>query len=89
MPRLLKDCMSIQIQFIIKMYNITICLILKNVSAFSVRIFQLLLKQMGFTYVGILKICIQMDMYVELNLHREHSSGILKYSGSILGQVLA
>lgn len=70
------------------MCNITISLILKSVPAFSARIFQILLKQMGFTYAGVLKICIQMDTYVESNLHWKHGSGILKCSGSILGQVL-
>jgi hypothetical protein len=47
------------------MCNISISLVLKNVSAFSARIFQILLKQMGFTYADVLKICTQMDMYAE------------------------
>lgn len=72
----------------IRMYDRTIYCI-KNLSVFSASIFQIFLRQMDFTYAYILKICIQMEIHVEWNLHLKCISRILKCNSSISGQVLA
>ena len=78
MARLQRNCMTIPIKHSVRMCN-RIDFIIKILSVFSARIFQILLKHMGFAYAYVLKICIQMDTYIEWNLHLKHIPRILKY----------